>query len=215
MPQSLIDDKTGLRYDYIDAAWADDLQALEYLCFPTIAKADLYSASELVLLANEFPQGNFVVLEGTRVVGMGLGIRVHFDLDHTQHSLSDLVGDDGGTGDDPTGPWYYGTDISVDPQYRRRGIGKNLYVLRKRACRDLNLRGIVAGGVIPGYADHKTTMSAAAYVERVTSGELYDSTLSFQLENGFEAPGVIENYIEDPEVDNWASLIVWHNPQYQ
>jgi len=125
--------------------------------------------------ANEFPQGNFVVLDGTRVVGMG---------------------------DDPTGPWYYGTDISVDPQYRRRGIGQNLYALGKRACRDLNLRGIVAGGVIPGYADHKATMSAADYVERVTSGELYDSTLSFQLENGFEAPSVIGNYIEDPAVDN-------------
>jgi len=46
-------------------------------------------------------------------------------------------------------------------------------------------------------------------VEKVAAGELYDRTLSFQIANGFEARGVLENYMEDPEVDDWASLIVW------
>jgi hypothetical protein len=77
-----------------------------------------------------------------------------------------------------------------------------------------NKRGIIAGGHIPGYADHKHELSAAEYVEKVVSGELYDATLSFQLENGFEARGVLENYIEDEATDGWAALIVWENPDF-
>ncbi len=80
--------------------------------------------------------------------------------------------------------------------------------------RTLNKRGIVAGGLIPGYADHKHELTPAEYVARVVAGELYDATLTFQLENGFEAPGAIEDYISDPTVDNAASLIVWRNPDY-
>ena len=82
-------------------------------------------------------------------------------------------------------------------------------------CRDLNLRGIVAGGVIPGYADHKHDMSADDYIAEVRAGRLYDPTLSFQLRNGFEAPCALANYIEDPAVDDYAALIVWHNPDHR
>ena len=73
-------------------------------------------------------------------------------------------------------------------------------MLRKQVCRDLNLRGIVAGGVIPGYADHKDRMSADTYIAEVRAGRLYDPTLSFQLRNGFEAPCALAGYIEDPAV---------------
>ena len=57
-------------------------------------------------------------------------------------------------------------------------------------------------------------MSAADYVARVSSGELYDATLTMQIANGFEARGVIADYITDPAVDSWASLIVWENPDF-
>ena len=89
---------------------------------------------------------------------------------------------------------------------------ENLYELRKDVVRRYGKKGIIAGGHIPDFEKHKHEMSAATYVEKVVAGELYDRTLTFQLENGFEAPGVIENYIADAEVDNWASLIVWRNP---
>ena len=54
-------------------------------------------------------------------------------------------------------------------------------------------------------------MSAAQYVEKVAAGVLYDPTLTFQIRNGFEVRGVLENYMHDPTVDNCASLIVWPN----
>ena len=67
---------------------------------------------------------------------------------------------------------------------------------------------------MPGFLDHKATLSAEEYVARVSKGEIYDATLTFQIENGFEIRGVLENYIEDEETDGWSALIVWDNPDY-
>jgi hypothetical protein len=86
-----------------------------------------------------------------------------------------------------------------------------LYDARKDLVRRAGKRGIIAGASLPGFFDHKATMSAAAYVDRVVAGELSDPTLSFQISHGFEARGVIENYLEDEADDGWAALIVWEN----
>ena len=200
-----------LEYRSIEADFADELEALELAAFPTIDPSDLYSAAELHELATLFPEGNFMVLDEGRAVGMGLGIFTEFDFDNTQHSLADVGGNEHHS---PSGPWYYGTDISVYPEYRGRGIGRKLYELRKDCVRRFNKRGIVAGGVLPGYADHIDAMSAQTYIDKVVAGELYDPTLTFQLENGFRAAGVIEDYLDDPSVGNNSVLIVWDNPEY-
>ena len=124
-------------------------------------------------------------------------------------------GTEGGGDHSPDGEWYYGVTIAVNPEYRKRGIGHQLYELRKETVKKLGKRGIVAGGVIPGYSEYLRDMSADEYIEKVITGELYDSTLSFQLQNGFEARGAIPNYLDDPSVGNNAVLIVWENPDYQ
>ncbi|MDG2028034.1 MAG: GNAT family N-acetyltransferase [Acidimicrobiales bacterium] len=208
-------DPGKLRFVHIEPRWAHDLEAIELASFPSTDPEHLYNAEELALLAHEFPAGSFVALDGDRPVAMGCGVRVDFDLADYQHTFEELFPHDGSTGDDPDGEWYYGTDISVHPDYRRRGIGARLYELRKQVCRDLNLRGIIAGGVLPGYADQKHHMSAADYVDRVKAGELTDPTLTMQLGEGFNAIGVLENYLPDPKTDSWASMIVWHNPDYR
>ena len=201
-----------LQYVNLSVEYADALEELELAVFSTINPDDLYDAAELRSLAAVFPEGNFVVLDQGRPVGMGLGILTDFDFAHTQHSLSEV----GRTElHDPDADWYYGTDISVYPEYRGRGIGRQLYDLRKDCVRQLNKRGIVAGGVLPGYADHINDMSAQTYIDKVSAGELYDPTLTFQIENGFEARGVIENYLDDPTVGNNSVLIVWENPEYR
>lgn len=210
---------SGLHYVRPTVDMAIELEALELAAFPTTDPADLYNAAELAVLATEFPEGGVVGFDGpdrAHPVAAGLGVRTHFDFDHPQHNLAAFF-DDAPTecGDDPDGPWYYGTDIIVRPDHRRRGIGSELYDLRKEICGQLNLAGIVAGGVIPGYAAHKHEMSADEYIVEVKAGRLYDRTLSFQLENGFDALCALAGYMTDPEVDNYASLIVWHNPTYR
>ena len=93
-----------LTYTNIRAEWAEALQHIEHTAFPTADTEDLYWADELRALALEFPDGGVVVLDGDTPVAMGLGIRIHFDFSHTQHSIRDLVGVDGGTGHTPDGP---------------------------------------------------------------------------------------------------------------
>ena len=53
------------------------------------------------------------------------------------------------------------------------------------------------------------------YVDKVAAGALRDDTLSFQLARGFTVRGLLRDYIEDAASDNWATLIVWENPDYR
>jgi len=203
-----------LVYTRATRAYAPQLRELELVCFPTLGGADLLTEEEVRVQEEVFPEGAFMVLDGERVVGMASGIFINYDLSNLQHSLYDIAGEDGLNAHEPDGEWYYGLDIAVHPDYRGLGIGKRLYELRKQVVKDFNKHGIIAGGVIPGYADHKHEMSAEAYVEAVTAGDLFDSTLSFQLANGFEALGAIADFVHDEATGGWASFIVWYNPNY-
>ncbi|MCA9981241.1 MAG: GNAT family N-acetyltransferase, partial [Anaerolineales bacterium] len=191
------------------------LAELQLIAFPETDPEILFSAEDLVKHAEVFPEGTYVVLDGDKPVGMGAGIFVDFDFDNYQHTLHEIAGETGTEGHDPDGAYYYGTDISVNPDYRRQGIGNKLYDLRKEVVRRYNKKGIVAGGVLPGYKNHKDAMTVEEYVDKVVAGELYDPTLSFQLRNGFVVRGILRDYFHDERSGSVASLIYWENPDYQ
>jgi len=201
-----------LTYAPIQAKWAKELAAIERAAFPTAGIEDLLIEEDIVVLCDTFPEGGFVALDGDTPVGMGVGIFIDFDFDDPHHSLDDLVGEHSCGNHRADADWYYGVTIAVDPAYRRLGIGHQLYLLRKEVVRRFGKKGIVAGGVIPGYKDHIDDLSPDEYVEQVRAGHLYDPTLSFQIENGFEAVCAIPDYMNDPAVGNNAVLIVWRNP---
>ena len=115
------------------------------------------------------------------MVGLGSGIYTHFDFAHPQHTLVEVTDQ----GHDREGEWYYGLDISVHPEYRGKGIGRKLYDARKALVQRDNKRGIVAGGLTPDFTKHKDSMSIEDYVDKICQGNLYDSTLSFQLRRRF------------------------------
>lgn len=198
-----------LRFVNLTPDLAEALSEVERLCFPMADSAELLSADDLRAYAEIFPEGVFVAMNGDTPVGMGAGIFLDFDFDRPQHTIMEITGEHQCGNHDPDGAWYYGTDITVHPQHRRRGIGQELYRLRKDLVRRHDKRGIIAGGSIPGYFDHKAVMDAGEYVQRVVAGELYDPTLTFQLQNGFEVRGLLENYMADEADDGWATLIVW------
>jgi len=207
----------NLEYLQVRPEHAEALVALEAVAFPTADRGELLSVAGVLKQCEVFPEGGFVVVDhdaSDRVVAFAMGCFVEFDFSSPQHHIDEVVGPLGSDNHQEYGPWYYGTDIAVADDYQRLGIGKQLYELRKDLIQRLNRAGMVAGGVIPGFADHKQDMTAEEYVARVSAGELTDPTLTMQIANGFEALGALENYWTDQAVDSWASLIVWRNPDY-
>ena len=195
--------------------YAEELAELQKITLPTLTEAEWLRKEHFLKHCELFPDGQFVAICDGKIVGLGSGFLIDFDFDHPNHRFVEFIDYGFYTNHDPDGEWYYGTDITVHPQYRRRGIGALLYAARKAVIQKLNRRGLVAGGLIPDFAHHKHTMSVHIYVEKVLAGEIHDSTLSFQLHQGFKVRGLLENYLDDAPSDNWAALIVWENPDYQ
>jgi GNAT superfamily N-acetyltransferase len=205
----------GLRIVNLTADLASQCAALELAAFPHANPEDLLNEEDINVYSQIFPEGFFVVLDEDRVAGQGAGIFLNFDFEHPQHTIAGITGDHQCANHNPAGEWYYGTDMVVHPDYRRRGIGKRLYEVRKELVRRHNKRGIIAGGHMPGYADHKDAMDTRTYLTKVREGELYDSTLSFQMDNGFRIVTILRNYIRDEVTNGDSALIVWDNPDFK
>jgi GNAT superfamily N-acetyltransferase len=204
-----------IRIVTIEPKYAKALEHLQTTCYPTLGAQELMGEQHFLHHCELFPEGDFVALDEDKVVGLGSGFFVDFDFEHPDHTFREMMSEGFYDNHDINGAWYYGTDISVHPDYRGYGIGKLLYAARKDLVRRYNKRGIIAGGVLPGYANHKPNLSIHDYAQKVVSGEIVDSTLTFQLKNGFQYRGLLKDYLEDSASDNWASLIVWENPNYK
>lgn len=208
----------GLVFSELTPEWVEQAHELEHKTFFTVKSDDLYSLDEMAEDLAKLPGGNFMVVDptaGNRLVGMGLGTLIDVDPTDPELVLSEIDGVAEEKEFSLDNPWYYGTSIAVDPEYRGRGIGHQLYVLRKGFVQSKNKAGIVAGGVLPGYKDYVEHLTADEYIEKVKTGKLYDRTLSFQLREGFQALRALPNYLRDVTVNNCASLIVWDNPDYR
>lgn len=199
-----------VRFEAMRPEHVEQAARMELLCFPTADPDDLLDADDLLGHVEQFPEGIFVALEGDEVVGMGAGLLVDYDFTDLQHTLQGICGERASK-HDPNGAWYYGTDISVHPDHQGQGIGRRLYELRKDVVRRLDRSGIIAGGHLPGFRQHKHQLSCEEYVAKVVAGELVDPTLTMQLRNGFEVLGVIHDYIRDPSIDNCSAFIRWRN----
>lgn len=194
---------------------APELERIELTCFPMANPDDLLSEADIRAYAETFPEGYFVAMVDGRPVGMGAGIYLDFDFSNPQHTIGGITGDNQCGNHDPDGEWYYGTDITVLPEFRGQGIGRLLYEKRKGLVIRDGKRGIIAGGALPGYFEYKRSMPVDQYVAKVVAGELRDPTLTFQMENGFQVRGLLQNYLEDESDDGWAVLIVWENPEFR
>lgn len=201
-----------IRLETIKPEHAAGLAQLQRDCFPTLGEQELMNEEHFLSHCRMFPEGSFVLLDAGRVVGLGSGFLIDFDFSDTAHSFLEIIADGFYTNHDPAGQWYYGADIGVHPEYRGLGLGRRLYDARKDLVRRLQRKGIVAGGVLPGYARWRGQLTVPEYVQQVVQGQLTDPTLSFQLKMGFTVRGMLPDYLEDSASDNWAALIAWDNP---
>ena len=204
-----------IRIVTLTADLAPQCAALEAAAFPYAEPEDLLNEEDIKVYSNVFAEGFFVALDGDRVAGQAAGIFLDFDFAHPQHTIAGITGDHQCANHNPEGQWYYGTDMVVAANYRRRGIGSRLYEVRKDLVRRFNKRGIIAGGHLAGYGRYKDQMDTASYLQKVSERELYDPTLSFQMDNGFRLVTILHDYIRDQMTNGDSALIVWDNPDYR
>ena len=202
-----------IRYTPITYELCKPVAQLLELCFPDMPEEDQYSAEELEGMVELFPMGTPIVLDGERPIGMGTGIFTDLDFDNMPATENELLYDeDDVCRHNPDGAYYFGSDIAVHPDYRGRGIARQIYNWRKQQVIDHNKRGFAAAAVLPGYADHRGKLTIHDYVAKVVAKELFDPTLSVQLRNGFRVVKLLHEFFVFPRSDNWSALIVWDNP---
>jgi len=187
---------------------AAQLEELQRICFPTLDDAERFKAPHYLKHIDLFPDGQFVVIDGERVVGATTTLRLHFDFGHIDHTFADIIQGGWLTSHEPDGSWLYGADVGVDPDYRGRGLATALYAARQETVWRLGLKGQVTAGMIPGYAAVKDRMPVEDYYRDVVKGVVRDSTLSMQMGVGFEPRALLANYLHDPVCDNYSVLLV-------
>ena len=187
---------------------ADELEDLQRVVFPTLADAERFKAAHYLKHLELFPEGQWVGLDGKRVVAATATLRLHFDFDDRTHTFADIIQGGWLTSHQPDGDWLYGADIGVHPDYRGKGLAQALYAARQEVVWALGLKGQVTAGMMSGFGAVRHRMSAEAYYEGLVAGRINDPTLSMQQRIGFEFRALLKNYLTDPICDNYSVLIV-------
>ncbi len=198
--------ENGLVVTQITAEYAERLGDLQQRVFPTLAAEELMQPKHYLRHIEIFPEGQFLVLDGEKVVGATTTIRYHYSEKH--HTFLDISDNLWMTSHEPDSEWLYGMDVGVDTSYRKMGIARELYRARHWLCAELNLAGQMTVGMLNGYADYPETISVEDYFAKVKAGEVADKTVSVQQKIGFKIMSLMENYLDDPQCGNAGALLI-------
>lgn len=175
-----------------------------------------WSYEECYKLLSIFPEGQICIEDKGTVVAAALALIIDYSNLERNHSYDDIVSRGRFDKHEPDGDYLYGIDVFVHKDYRGMRLGRRIYDARKELCEKLNLKGIIVGGRIPGYAKYSKEMSPSQYIAKVRNKEIIDPVLTFQLANDFHPKRVIRNYIpEDNESKSHAVFLEWNNIYYQ
>jgi GNAT superfamily N-acetyltransferase len=200
--------RNGLMLRQTQPCHGEQLEQLQVDCFPTLADEQRFKAKHYRKHIELFPAGQFVVLDGERVVGATSTLRLNFDLEHVDHTFEEVTAGGWLTSHRPDGEWLYGADMCTHPAYRGQGIASALYAARQELVWRLRLKGQITAGMMPGYDTHRAHLTMAEYYQRIVTGEIFDPTLSVQMKTGFEPRGLLADYLHDPVCDNYSVLLV-------
>jgi predicted amidohydrolase/ribosomal protein S18 acetylase RimI-like enzyme len=186
----------------------------QYACYPQVGPEDLIDERKMLLQYKTFPDGQFLAEIDGKVVGYTTTLIVQIDDNSPWYSYSEITGAGTFSTHDPSGDTLYGSDIAVHPDFRGRGIAGKLYKRRKNLLKKYNLRRMIAGGRIPGYAEYAKKMSPEKYIEKVKKGELKDMALSAHLKAGYDILSVHYGYLSDRESMNYATYLHMDNESF-
>jgi hypothetical protein len=94
-------------------------------------------------------------------------------------------------------------------------VGRALFQARRRLCRRLNLKRIIATARLPGYRAASEAITPEEYAMRVVWGDIADASMRFLMAQRFQYCGILRDYLpEDAESCGHAALLAWLNPLY-
>ncbi len=193
----------------------EPIVALGKRAYPDMAP---YTAGHIQGQLSAFPDGQFVAVAGDEVVGYAATFRIDEASALRPHTWAEITGGGYASRHDPSGDWLYGMEVCVDPEWRGKRVGRRLYEARQQLAERLDLKGVVFGGRLPGLSTRRGRQydSPSAYLDDVVARKIRDRVATFQIDNGFEPIGVLENYIpSDKESLGYAAQMVWRNPYYE
>lgn len=200
---------SGVRITNTAAEHAEQLGALQKVVFPTLADEELMRPEHYIKHLELFPEGQFVALDGDKVVGMTTTMLYQYDLEHPHHhTFMEVVAEGWMTNHDPNGEWLYGLDIGTEAEYRGQGIARALYRARHSVAKRLKIKGQLTAGMMSGYGELKEILTANQYLELVRLKKIFDPTVSMQMRVGFEIRGILPEYLSDPVCANYCALLV-------
>ena len=195
---------------------ADAIANLHQRCFPDI---EPWRPEHIASHLNVFAEGQIgVELDGHLVATSTSLIIDTSDLER-RHTFRAVSGSGHLENHDPEGDTLYGLDIAVDPDHRGKRLARRIYSARKDLVRRLNLRRILVGGRMPGFAQlvaDEPNLTPDEYVNRVIAKEVRDAVITAQVANGFTVEGVLPRYLpSDVESGGHAVLLEWINTDYR
>ena len=197
----------GLVVQHMQPSHANQLEALQKIVFPTLSEDELIKAVHYLRHLELFPEGQFVITDNEKVIGMTTTMRSNFDFSNYQHTFKETIAGGWLTNHNPEGAWLYGLDIGVHPAYRGKGLSRFLYRARHEIAAGLGLKGQVTVGMMNGFGAVSQVMSGETYYQQLIQGERTDPTLTPQMKIGFEPIALIANYLTDPTCGNYGVLI--------
>lgn len=184
---------------------------VQQAAYPNFAHKDLCDARNYEYQLDAFPEGQLVAAINDKVVGYATSLIVMIDEESPWYSYAEITGLGTFSTHDPSGDTLYGADIAVHPNWRGIGVAQKLYKGREKIVARFNLRRMVAGGRIPGYAELAGRLSPEEYVASVQSGERKDIALSAHLKAGYEVKGIHLDYLTDEASLNFATFLEMPN----
>jgi GNAT superfamily N-acetyltransferase len=199
--------RPGLLVENTRPEHAGQLEELQRIVFPSLAEDELILAKHYLKHLELFPEGQFVITDNDRVMGMTTTMRSNFDLNDIQHSFKETFAGGWMTNHNPDGLWLYGLDIGVHPDYRGQGMARLLYRARHTVAGQLGLNGQITVGMMSGYGKLCHVMSGEAYYNELIAGLRTDPTITPQMKIGFEPIALIPGYLNDPVCGNYGVFI--------
>lgn len=182
---------------------------LQALAFPPPFDAGLlWQAEHLQHHVDIFPAGQWVGLYGGKVVATSSNTLMSSQLFLSGKDWDSKVGGYFLDTFDPVGDTLYGLDISVHPDYRGQGIGRELYQKRFEYARQNALSRYGTSCRIPDFASSGVA-DPDAYVNDVVTKKRSDRTLTPLLKYGMNIVKILPNHMDDEESRNTAILLEW------